>query len=97
MTFLTIEASHAVKVFRSVLDHTLSFIVVLGAIDRHRLESTPAHRENQRVKGLEDSLVPAMLLHTHTYVTHALLLRQDSTYYYGIARVEVFHKLTWNP
>lgn len=84
------------KVFWSVLDHALPLVVVLSAIDRHCLEPAPAHGDDQRVEGLENSLVPAVFLHANSDVAHALLLGQNPTHYYGITGIKVFYELTRN-
>ena len=50
---------------RRVLEHPLSHVVVLDAVDRHGLEPPPAEGDDEGVTSLEDPLVPAMLLQPH--------------------------------
>lgn len=45
-----------------VLEHPLSHIVVLDAVDGRGLEPPPAEGDDEGVASLEDSFVPAMFL-----------------------------------
>ena len=52
------------QVFWSVLQQTMTAIVVLDRVHRKRLKSTPANRHDQRISSLEYALVPTMLFET---------------------------------
>lgn len=49
-------------VLRRVLQETLTHVVVLDRVDDHRLEAAPSAGDDQWVAGLEQALVPAVLL-----------------------------------
>ena len=50
--------------FWSVLQQTMTAIVVLDRVHRKRLKSAPANRHDQRISSLEYALVPTMLFET---------------------------------
>ena len=52
------------QVFRSVLQQTMTAIVVLDRVHWKRLKSAPANRHDQRISSLEYALVPTMLFET---------------------------------
>ena len=52
------------QVFWSVLQQTMTAIVVLDRVHRKRLKSAPADRHDQRISSLEYALVPTMLFET---------------------------------
>ena len=52
------------QVFWSVLQQTMTAIVVLDRVHRKRLKSAPANRHDQRISSLEYALVPTMLFET---------------------------------
>ena len=52
------------QVFGSVLQQTMTAVVVLDRVHRKRLKSAPANRNDQRISSLENALVPTMLFET---------------------------------
>ena len=52
------------QVFWSILQQTITAIVVLDRVHRKRLKSAPANRNDQRISSLENALVPTMLFET---------------------------------
>ena len=52
------------QVFWSVLQQTMTAIVVLDRVHWKRLKSAPANRHDQRISSLEYALVPTMLFET---------------------------------
>ena len=52
------------QVFWSILQQTMTAIVVLDRVHRKRLKSAPANRHDQRISSLEYALVPTMLFET---------------------------------
>ena len=52
------------QVFGSVLQQTMTAVVVLDRVHRKRLKSAPADRHDQRISSLEYALVPTMLFET---------------------------------
>ncbi len=83
----------AMHVLRSVLEHPVPQRKVLSSVDRDSLEPTPPKRDDQRVAGLENLLVPAMLLDAHADVASVLLARDQAADDYRVARVEVLDEL----
>lgn len=79
-----------------VFEHALPHVVLLREVDQHTLEPAPAHRQHQGIKGLEHTLVPAMLLDPHLHIAHATLLGRDHAHYDWVGGVKVLDKLTWN-
>ena len=82
--------------FGCILEHPLSHIVVLDAVDGRGLEPPPAEGDDEGVASLEDPLVPAMLLQPHPDVAETPLPRQDSTHYHRVVGIKVLHKFTWH-
>lgn len=62
-------------VFRGVLEHPLSHVMVLDAVDGRGLEPSPAEGDDERVACLEDAFVPAVLLESHADVAETPLSR----------------------
>ena len=79
-----------------VLQHSLSHIVILDAVDGCGLEPPPAEGDNERVTRLEDAFMPAMFLQPHPDKAKAPLPWQDSTHYHCVVGVKVLHKFTWH-
>ena len=52
------------QVFGSVLQQTMTAVVVLDRVHRKRLKSAPTDRNDQRISSLENALVPTMLFET---------------------------------
>ena len=84
------------QVLRCVLDHPLASIVVLYAVDRHSLESPPANGEDQWVIGLQDLLVPPVLLQPQLHEPQPLLPREHRPHEDQVGGAEVCHTFTWN-
>ena len=80
--------------FRGVLQHPLSHVVILDAVNGRGLEPPPAEGDNERVTCLEDAFVPAMFLQPHSDKAEAPLPWQDSTHYHWVVGVKVLHKFT---
>lgn len=59
---ITIATGNTMHVLGRVLDHSLAPVVILNAVGRHGLEPPPTHGKDERVVGLEDLLVPPVLL-----------------------------------
>ncbi len=77
-----------------VLEHPLSHVVVLDAVDGRGLEPPPAEGDDEGIASLEDPLVPAMFLDSHPDVAKTPLPRQNSAHYHWVVRVKVLHKFT---
>ena len=56
-----------------VLEHPLSHVVVLDAVDGRGLEPPPAEGDDEWVTSLKDPFVPAMFLQPHSDVSETTL------------------------
>ena len=93
---LTIETGHTVHVVWSVFEHSLSHVVLLHAVDWGHLHPPPTHRQDERISGLEQPAVPAVLLEPDLHEPQSLLPRQQLPDNHWVGGVKVLHKLTRN-
>jgi len=54
-----------VHVLRRVFEQAVAPVVVLDVVQGHGLEAPPAQGEDEGVPGLQDAVVPAVLLQPH--------------------------------
>ena len=71
----SVKGHEAVHVLGRVLEVPHAKVGVLGREDGQALEAAPPEREDERVVGLEDLLVPAMLLDARDGDAEPLLRR----------------------
>eukprot|EP00162_Nutomonas_longa_P009098 comp19017_c0_seq1/m.35113 comp19017_c0_seq1/g.35113 ORF comp19017_c0_seq1/g.35113 comp19017_c0_seq1/m.35113 type:complete len:326 (+) comp19017_c0_seq1:1099-2076(+) len=76
-----------------VLENAIALVRILHRVQRHRLESSPANRDDQRIARLEDLFVPAMLFQAHLHKAQTALVGLQCTNNTGHIRIEVVDKL----
>ena len=94
LPFPTEEDRLTVHVLWSVLQQSMSHVVILHEVERNGLESSPAHGDDQRVFALQDLLVPAVLLQTNLHVARVRLGDRHSAENDHVARIEVIDEFT---
>ncbi len=62
---LTPDGGTAVHVFRCVFEQAVTSIMVFDVVEGNRLKAPPAQRQDERVTGFQDTIVPAVFLQTH--------------------------------
>lgn len=62
---LTPDGGTTVHVLRCVFQQAVTSIVVLDVVEGDGLKAPPAQRQNERVAGFQDTIVPAMFLQAH--------------------------------
>jgi len=80
------EHSISVTKLWSVLNHPHSLVLVLGCVDRLRLELTPANREYKRVLVFQDVRVPPVLLNLYPDEGIVQLLVSQRAEHYRVLR-----------
>lgn len=62
---LTPDGGTAVHVFRCVFEQAVTPVMVLDVVEGDGLKAPPAQRQDKRVTGFQDTIVPAVFLQTH--------------------------------
>ena len=66
---------------RGIFEHAVSDARVGDAVDRKRLEPSPAEGEDERIIGLENLFVPPMTLDSDLYKAEAIFSCQKTSNY----------------
>mmetsp|Transcript_17866 Transcript_17866/g.26923 ORF Transcript_17866/g.26923 Transcript_17866/m.26923 type:complete len:261 (+) Transcript_17866:201-983(+) len=81
---------------RSVLQITVTTILILGRKDWNALEAPPTNAKNEGIIALENLLVPTMFLEPASYQAALRFLRSQSTYNKRHGGVKAINKLGWD-